>query len=380
MTKRDFLHKLLRGLGGAIVEIQENPDRAKYGDIVLRCCLKDISYDVQCEGTKGYYLYRAICALKAKDDFEDTLINSFLKRTDDRLFQQLADILCLYADDGSGKAKNALHEKYRGLVERLSGQKALPYKFCENEQFEYLMICEVDTNKWPAFKMCVADATRVSLARKEGTGDSYDWFFDHCKNKFGKGRIAKYLHRAAEKATVISAFLTEIKEREKTREESSRLRIEPEVTFERYVSRAKEPEKDQYACVRMRMDAMRFSRQATQDELSQLVSIIEGERSDEVRANLLYVFRKINFPADIGLLIEYAEGNCERLQNAAIDALKRFHDRQVRELAVRFVTAGNLDAGLPLLIENWRKQDEILIRERVLLSRKICSKTCWIFI
>jgi hypothetical protein len=49
MTEKDFLHQLRRGLGSAIIELQTNPERDKYKDIVLRCCLKDISYDVRKE-------------------------------------------------------------------------------------------------------------------------------------------------------------------------------------------------------------------------------------------------------------------------------------------------------------------------------------------
>lgn len=116
---------------------------------------------------------------------------------------------------------------------------------------------------------------------------------------------------------------------------------------------------------------MRFSRQANQDDFLKLVAIVRSNPSDEIRANLLRVFRSIDFPADIGLLIEYSESSCERLQVAAIDALERFKDQRLHDLAIKFITAENLDAGLPLLTKNWRKQDDVLIRERVLASKKV---------
>ena len=62
MTEKEFLHQLRRGIGSAIVELRQSPDRDKYKELVLRCCLKDIGYDVQIEGTKGYYLYLMISA------------------------------------------------------------------------------------------------------------------------------------------------------------------------------------------------------------------------------------------------------------------------------------------------------------------------------
>jgi len=371
MTERLLLYKLRRGLGGAIIEIQTNPERTRYRDIVLRCCLKDISYDPQSEGTKGHYLYTAICALGAKDEFEEIIIDAFMKRLEYRLFQQLADILSLYADDGSEKSSSALLTKYQHLAEQLSRQRAFPLRYCEREQFEYLMICEVDAYKWPAFKECVADAGRISMMRKDDACYCYDWFLCHSEDLFGKERVARYFDSAQEKSEEVKAFVTTINELEKIRQENSRLRVEPVVTLESYVARARELEDDKYAYMRMSFSAMRFSRQSNDNDLLKLVSIIESEPSDRVRANLLRIFRYIDFPSDIHLIIKYAASNFEQLHNIAIDALERFKDSRVRELALKLITAGNLDSGLPLLRNNWRKQDDLLIRECVLSSKKV---------
>jgi hypothetical protein len=123
MTERILLHQLRRGIGSAIIELKENPDCSKYRDIVSRCCLKDIGYDVQSEGTKGFYLYTAICALGVENEFENVIIDAFKKRLEHRLFEQLADILCLYADNGSEKARTALSFKYQCLAEQLIRQR-----------------------------------------------------------------------------------------------------------------------------------------------------------------------------------------------------------------------------------------------------------------
>ena len=375
MTQKDFLYQLRRGLGSAIVELKTNPDYNKYRDIVLRCCLKDIGYDVQCEGTKGYYLYTAICALGVQDEFEPILVDAFMNRLELRLFQQLADILCLYADEGSEKSQQALREKYESLVERLSKQRVVPYRFCEREQLEHLMIYEVDTYKWTAFKKCIADAGRILMARRDDSCNCYDWFICHCENNFGKERVAQYFVKESAKSEEVKAFVTAINELEEVREENSRLRVEPKVTLKSYITRAKELENDQYAYARMRMAAMLFLRQANPDDMLELASIITNEQSDEVRANLLRVFRDIDFPSDIELLIKYAESGCERLQNISIDALERFSGQRVRDLATKFITEDNLDAGLPLLINNWHRQVEPLVRERILTSKKVSHST-----
>ena len=108
MTEKSFAYALRRGLGSAIIELKNNENRRQYRVAVLRCCLRDISYDWQVEGTKGVYLYSAICALDDKDYFEQIIIDRFLSRCPDRLFLQLSSILGCYADDSSTLAKEAL--------------------------------------------------------------------------------------------------------------------------------------------------------------------------------------------------------------------------------------------------------------------------------
>ena len=333
--------------------------------------LKNIAYDVQCEGTKGYYLYTAICALGVKEEFEDILINAFMKRLEHRLFQQLADILLMYAADGSPTAQIALNEKYRYFTEHLPKQRAFPLRFCEREQFEELMISQVDANKWPAFKKCVHDAGMIIVMRKDDACSCYDWFLSHCENIFGKDRIWQYLEKECESSEAVRAFVDGYRELERTREKNSRLRIEPEVTLESYIARARELEDDQYAYARMHLAGMRFSRQASQEDLLELVTHITLEPSDEVRANMLRVFRDMDFPGDIELLMMYAKSGCKRLKDIAIDSLERFKDDRVHNLAVMLLAGGDLDAGFPLLINNWRKSDEELIRKQVLSRKKV---------
>ena len=71
--------------------------------------------------------------------------------------------------------------------------------------------------------------------------------------------------------------------------------------------------------------------------------------------------------------MNYVSDNCERLQDIAINSLGRFKDKRVHDLATKLVVEGNLDAGLPLLTENWQKADEKLIRKQVLQTKKSIS-------
>ena len=100
MTDKEFLHQLRRGIGSAIVELKQSDNREKYKEIVYSCCLKDIGYDNQCEGTKGYYLYSAIAALGCEEEFLHSITEVYMKRLPHGLMQQVTDILLSYVWDG----------------------------------------------------------------------------------------------------------------------------------------------------------------------------------------------------------------------------------------------------------------------------------------
>jgi len=111
MTLKTFAYDFRRGLGSAIIELKNNPEREKYRDIVMRYCLKDIAYDTQAEGTKGYYLYTAINCFDKHEDFLNAIIEKLSKKLSWRLSEQLFDILVCFSEAGNKIAKKTLEEK-----------------------------------------------------------------------------------------------------------------------------------------------------------------------------------------------------------------------------------------------------------------------------
>lgn len=95
------------------------------------------------------------------------------------------------------------------------------------------------------------------------------------------------------------------------------------------------------------------------------------EPSDEIRANLLRVFKYIDYPNDLDDLIDYTNSSNEKLRNTALDALERLKDQRVHHLAAALIECGRLEDGLPLLVRNWRKYDEALIRKQLFRSTKV---------
>ena len=185
MTLKTFTRDFRRGLGSAILELKNNPEREIYHDSVMKFCLKDIAHDTQIEGTKGYYLYTAIKAVGNREAYLNKIIEKFGKRLYWRLSQQLFDILCYFSDDGYKAAGEALESKYKWLKDHLPVMKDYNPGYCEREQFEYLMIRKLDDGV-EGFKQCVNDMGEMILKRGNDDCLFYDWFLSEAENEIGK--------------------------------------------------------------------------------------------------------------------------------------------------------------------------------------------------
>jgi len=170
-----------RGLGRSIIFLQDADNKQRYRDIVLSCCLCDIGYDVQSEGTKGRYLYYAIYALGDPGWFEGPVIDRFLSgRRVNRLDQQLTDLLVCLARDGSTVAVEALHVKYAQFAakRRLRRRGLVNY---DASAWEYLAIALLDIDGFAAFRRYATDVGQYMLRVPEGHDDpAYDWFLVFC--------------------------------------------------------------------------------------------------------------------------------------------------------------------------------------------------------
>lgn len=368
MTDKEFLHQFRRGIGSAIVELRQNENRLKYKEIVFRCCLKDIGYDTQSEGTKSHYLYSAITLLGCEDEFLQILAEVYRKRLPDRLMDQLTDILLLYARNGSSKSISILRQKYDQLKDRLMKQKVFPYRYCEREQFEGLMIALISLGKWKAFKQCVNDAGAIILARKDDTFPYFDWFQARAENQFTKSKVWKYFDDARTQSEYVRLYATEHKKAEDTiKEHQSNLRP---VTLEFLLEEIQNNPTDQIP-YRFIGYSRRFARTASKEELIDLAKHIDAEDNVVVKTQLLRVFRAVDYPLNRAFLMDLAHSDHLELRKVAIDALVRFRDKPIHDLAVKLLRFGDTESGLALLRMNWKKIDDPLIRKMVMKSSRV---------
>ncbi|MDR1687503.1 MAG: hypothetical protein LBS21_02695 [Clostridiales bacterium] len=386
MTLKSFTRSFRRGLGGAIIELSEKPNREEYRNVVMRSSLKDIAYDAQTEGTKGFYLYTAINTFSNPDMFLDRIAEKFSKRLYWGLSEQLFDLLCCFAADGYEKAGNALEKKYDGLKRRLPLMRSFNCGYCERELLEKLMMRKI-SGGFESFKRCVNDMGK--MIKQRGRNDCLwcDMFLSAAEEKFGN-RIYSFIEssenefvaafsQAYNKAGSESAGRSNLKlmnandfaQLYKTEPQADK---EETVTVELLIKRAEELSKeDNPFPLRISLYAKKFARMAEKKDIDRLAEFIFDEELDFMKAALLRTFNYVDFPLDIKLLFAYMKSGNESIREVTAKALSRFKDREIHSLALQLFDAGQVENALTLLEPNFEIDDEALIRKHVLRSKRL---------
>jgi len=365
MTEKDFSYKLRRGLGSAIIELKEKPDHERYRDIVLRCCLRDIAYDTQVEGTKGYYLYTAIKTFENPNMFLDKIAERFGGRLYWRLSEQLYDILCCYSDDGYNTADEALEKKYSELKKRLPLMRNYGLNLCEREQLESLMIRKLNGG-FKSFEQCVNDIGE--MIEKRGNADCLRcvFFFANAKDKFGEKRMNDFIDKMYEKSDAIRALIDTLKAEELSRKEYQETLLPETITVDILLQNAREAAKNENPRRKMFQVRHLFVQKASDAEFIELAHTVLREDDETVKALLLMMFWRRAFPLDITPLLEYAQSKNELLSEIAIDKLESFKDKRIHDLVVQLLADKGLESlALGLLKKNYRKSDDDIIHKLI---------------
>ena len=371
MSLKTFTRNLRRGLGSAIVELQNNPDKERYHDILLRSCLKDIAHDTQVEGdTRGHYLYMAINALGPPQVFLDAIIQKYENRLYLGLSHQLFDLLCCFSDDGYKTAEDALEKKYSDLKNRIPRMSEHD-RYWEQAQLERLMVRKLD-NGFDTFKQCLGDLGEMLPKRGDGDFIWFDWFLDEARKKFGDN-VFEYVERL-ENENVIAFHYSykKIFPPQKDKSRKGKNAKKEWVSIEQLIDRANEiAAKKRFNPGQIYLHQRDFEKHAKKEDFVSLARFIIDEPSDLVKAVLLRVFRHIAFPLDVELLFPFTRSDCEPLSLAASTILSRVNDERVHVFAHQLFEEGDVQSALMLMESNFKPEDEALIRKHVLRSKRI---------
>ncbi len=371
MTEKDFSQDLRRGLGSAIVELKNNENREQYRDVVLRCCLRDIAYDTQVEGTKGYYLYTAIKTFDNPEMFLNKIAGKFEKRLYWRLSEQLCDALYCFSNDGYKIAAEALDKKYDELKKRLPLMRNYRLDFCERELFERLMISKLDSG-FKAFKRYIHDMGEMIAKRGNNDCLSYDWFFSESKDRFGEKRVITFVDEMTEKSKIIKLLADAIQSDKLSRESYQQTADQEKITVDMLISAAKDAvhaENPRGAIMRYRH---RFMKNASEDEILELANAALHEEDETVKGLLLPLFWRIPFPLEITPLLQYVQSDNEFLVESAVKILEELKDERIHDVAIILLkTKGIKSSALGLLKKNYKKSDDEIIYSAIKKSARI---------
>lgn len=353
--KEQFKHYMLAGHGRAAKMLDGNEEY--FRDIVLYGCLNDISYDLQCEGSRGWYVYNLVNLYENTDYFLNQATEKFLS---DEVFDwhtvnHLCDFIVCFAEDGNQAAKNAIEEKYARLyTELLSSKKGIKARHIL-QSYEYLAMTIIECGDFERTLRIFSDMGGYFLKRRRTKDEDlkwrFSWFWSRVKDEYGEEFVRNQLEETGESSKELARFkrvmFTEESEIERTPKPQK-----PEPTVDQVIELAEREERIDYAVFRI----------AEESEKIRLANAILAESNLKKKARMLFPF---TYPVNVfpfaSELVEYARSDNEALQSAALNALVYVNADSAHDFALELLSGQYLDHALKMLLKNYRDGDKAFL-------------------
>ena len=348
LTKNEFAIALKRGQGRAVMHVHQHGLNG-VSSIVLESCLKNLSYDRQCESSRTDWLFSMFDGTAELPGFSTALLSALSIETELYDLQHLCEFAELLAKNGDLKA----HQLLREIV--LS--QPLPDPGWPYGTHELVVIDGVDA--------VVAIAKRFGMLLLEEKRESSMWLgsfaddFPSAKRK---------LTGLAKTDPAIKAFLDNQKDdskrfAKKPKSKSKEDDAEIELSCDEFVNHFFTPQED-YNYKRQIIDR-RLARNAYDEDLIALLERLNGEENETVIVRVLRVFHVVELPEITPVLWKLVESKNVKIRDTAINALAKIQDTRLSELTRKKLKSkkftGKDAAFIQLFAENFASQDERLI-------------------
>lgn len=357
MTKSGFKYAMQRGLGSCMLVLESVGDIEQYRDIILWGCLRNLSYDTQCEGTRACYLHELAAHYDNETYFVEPIAAALKKmRSTDGWgkwqFSHYCEILLCFAQAGNAEARAALYEKYDVLYHKLlrthCGSRA---SWGLAWDFESLCIVLTSLDGIGQY-LSMASDIGVLLKKSCFTVSSFWCFIDNAKSEFGEKCICKNLLKAAQDSETLSYFCDQITEQERVNHERKPVPVQMVDTADELLTKAVNGE----LSIAKRV---RFRRAASDEEKKKLAEHILSCNKPSVKAVLLSTFFGINFPGPCEAIIADVHSENLQLREVALETLKTCRGEAVRLLALKLLPEkANTASAICMLITNYCKNDK----------------------
>lgn len=366
-----FLRSLKRGLGRGILEIRNAADKTQYFDEVLWCCLHDITYDYQVEGTKGLYLYTAICETGNKEYFEDQIIKKYSLSTHEQYNIQSSEVLLQFALNGSKAAKDALWQRYDKILALLSRYRN---RYNESREWEDLAIRLTRVDGISVVKKYITDIASLMKKGKELEKLDIDWFIDASSDNCGKAQVQGCLEKieSSPETDEIRAYILE-EEKKALEFRNSQAVKRPSMSCDEY--RRIVLERTEEGKGRSKVSFYGIGRQfafsSIKEEQIKLAQLALGASSEDMKEQFFPPFKYVDFPLPADVLLPYLKSPNQILSEIIVEVLSRFKSKKIYNTALELISTKGLEFVLPLFEKNYTKEAEQLIRKYVLKKNNI---------
>lgn len=359
MTEQ-FRQYMLAGHGRAFSLLKGNEEQLRA--TVLYGCLHDISYDLQCEGSRGIYMYNLALQYEEPAYFLHHAITEFMHEkinTDWHIVSHLCDFIGAFAEDGDKAADAAILQKYAQLYTQLMSMRMSRKAMRVLECYEYLAICMLqqgDTER--AVQVC-RDVGAYFLRRRRTDAQELLWLFHSFSYYLKDGPDGKQLMELLTEKSRTSKELRRFLMIMQTKKEKPERPPATIPTAEELICPAGEEMPDRQKLRRFRL--------SEETEKIKLAEKLLCEPDPEKKANLLYSFqsRYNPFPLSPEPLIQYAQSENETLREAAREALCYVRAECVHTYARQLIQEDRSVQALEMLLCNFRNEDETLLLDSI---------------
>lgn len=359
--KEEFKNYMFAGHGRAVELLKGNQE--EFIKIVMYGCLKDISFDMQCEGSRGCYMYNLAMQYDDYEYFLRQAIRKFLANdvnTDWNTFCHLCDFIRVFAaQDNNIEANEALLKKYNDMYIMLTSMRYSAKAEKLISCFEYIAIVLMQLCDFDFMLRIFSNIGTYFIRRNrvpyEDLNWHFDWFYCEAKEKYGEDFIKEQLDKYTKTSKEIKRFNLVMNASDEPKAKAEK----PTPNVEDLLKELEEETS--------KGNGAFFRNKAEPEEKIKFANIAVAETDLDRKSRLLrlFTFNRYRFPLDPKLLIEYVQSDNENLRDTAIKVLSFIRADCVHELAVELIDKNESEDVLDMLIFNCRDDDREVIFSRL---------------
>lgn len=289
--KQEFFLALRLGIGRAYL-MAKRFRHVDFTEEIIKACIKNYAYDGQIEDSRAEYLYELINLSERKDEIVNAVLKHLSKRQSDTwTLVQLFDLAKLFAQEGNGKARKAIYDRYLKYGNESSAPWAGYSQILDLDGFEGLLF----------------------IAQKEGEllSKDNDYWVDDIQIQYFQTdnpsiRVKTRLRNAAKNNVYIQLYLDKIQETENNRSSFKRIRAVKRFTYNYIKKRI-----DQNS---FRIITEEKANELTEKEVIKLAKEFLAEKSDLKKEQYLRFFAKRKFPYGYNELLLLAKRKTKKMK------------------------------------------------------------------